>query len=208
VSRSRSQTDASAPARTDPRLDRTRKAVFQAVRELLVEEGWEAVTQNEVALRSGVGRSTVYGHWPDRNSLVLDAWDLELDYARNVALSRDLRSNLLAAMEAIRYSMIDRQGARFLIAMIARAEWDLDVQPIKKDLVERSITTLRAILIDAIARNALPSDEDPDLAIDHLCGPIVMRRLVTDQPLERPLIERLVDDYLTLARHRGEKHRG
>ncbi len=172
----------------DPRVDRTREAVLHAVRELLVEEGWEAVTQNSAARRSGVGRSTVYRHWPDRNDLVREAMDLELGHTRGLPLSGDLRTDLVTALEAIRYEMIEREGSRFLIAMVSRAEWDPDIQPVKKALVDRAVETLRSVLDGAVS--------DPSLAVAQLVGPLVMRRLVTDEVVDRGVVERVVDGFL------------
>src|ERR1700710_352929 len=110
--------------RVDPRVDRTRVAALRAVRELLIDEGWEAITQHRVAERSGVGRTTVYRHWPDRVAMVREAFELELHFTHELDLTGDLRPDLILAAEALRFEMIDRFGTRILIAMIAHAEWD------------------------------------------------------------------------------------
>ena len=185
--------------RVDPRVDRTREAVLAAVRELLIDEGWEAVTQNRVARRSGIGRSTVYRHWPDRNDLVREAMDFELGHTRDVTLTGCLHQDLIAALEAIRYEFVEREGSKFLVAMIARAEWDPDAQPVKKALVDRAIETLRAVIESAIRSGRLGRRRDPSLVVSQLVGPLVMRRLVTDEPLDSEVISLLVDDLLRSA---------
>ncbi|HTK66479.1 MAG TPA: TetR/AcrR family transcriptional regulator [Pseudonocardia sp.] len=182
--------------RLDPRVDRTREAALCAVRELLVEEGWDAVTQSQVAQRSGVGRTTVYRHWPERIDLVREAMDLELSHTRDVTLTGRLRDDLLIALEAIRYEMIEREGSKFLIAMVARSEWDPEVRELKKVLVERAIEALRRVLTTAVNDRRLAADVSVDVAVAQLVGPLVMRRLVTDEPLDQPLISGLVDDWL------------
>lgn len=182
--------------RLDPRVDRTREAALCAVRELLVEEGWDAVTQSQVAQRSGVGRTTVYRHWPERIDLVREAMDFELSHTRDVTLTGRLRDDLLIALEAIRYEMIEREGSKFLIAMVARSEWDPEVRELKKVLVERAIEALRRVLTTAVNDRRLAADVSVDVAVAQLVGPLVMRRLVTDEPLDQPLISGLVDDWL------------
>src|SRR3954451_18071153 len=57
----------------DPRARRSRAAALTAATELLVEGGPERVTHAAVAVRAGVGRATVYRHWPDQQSLLFDA---------------------------------------------------------------------------------------------------------------------------------------
>lgn len=183
--------------RVDPRVDRTREAVLRAVRELLVEEGWDSVTQNQVARRSGVGRTTVYRHWPDRTELVREAMDFELALTRDVELTGELRTDLVTALEAIRFEMIEREGSKFLIAMVARSEWDGAVQTVKKSLVDRALVGLRGVLVAAVARGDLVPGLDLDRSISQLVGPMVMHRLVTDQPLRHDLVTQLVEDFIT-----------
>jgi AcrR family transcriptional regulator len=177
-------------------VDRTREAVLRAVRELLVEEGWDSVTQNQVARRSGVGRTTVYRHWPDRTELVREAMDFELALTRDVKLSGELRMDLITALEAIRFEMIEREGSKFLIAMVARSEWDGAVQAVKKSLVDRALVGLHGVLVAAVSRGHLVADLDLERSISQLVGPMVMHRLVTDLPLGPDLVAQLVDDFI------------
>ncbi|WP_326949283.1 TetR/AcrR family transcriptional regulator [Amycolatopsis sp. NBC_01307] len=58
---------------TDPRSVRSREAILNAARELLLESGPTAVTHVQVADRAGVGRATVYRHWPQAEPLLLEA---------------------------------------------------------------------------------------------------------------------------------------
>lgn len=48
-------------------------AVLTAVRELLVEEGYQGTTVLAVARRAGVGAPTIYRRWPTKEALVEDA---------------------------------------------------------------------------------------------------------------------------------------
>ena len=54
----------------DPRQARSRKAMLDAARELLAREGPAAVTHQRVARQAGVGRATVYRHWPRPEQLI------------------------------------------------------------------------------------------------------------------------------------------
>lgn len=58
---------------TDPRSVRSREAILNAARELLLESGPTAVTHVQVADRAGVGRATVYRHWPQAEPLLVEA---------------------------------------------------------------------------------------------------------------------------------------
>ena len=57
----------------DPRFQRSQQAILSAARELLLEKGPAAVTHAQVAERAGVGRATVYRHWPRAAELLAEA---------------------------------------------------------------------------------------------------------------------------------------
>ena len=59
--------------RLDPRVSATRARVLAAVGELLEHGGVTDVTHASVARVAGVGRATVYRHWPMLDSLLVDA---------------------------------------------------------------------------------------------------------------------------------------
>lgn len=184
------------PERVDPRVDRTRIAVLTAVRELINEAGWEAVTHVKVAERSGVGRTTIYRHWPERICLVREAYELELDVTRGVELTGELRTDLLAALEAIRFEMIERGGTHILTALIAQSEFDDEVRGLKETLVRDALQVLRKILSKAIATKQLTRGVTADKAISELVGPLLMDRLVLDSPVGPKRVVELVTTFL------------
>src|SRR5262245_32775203 len=57
--------------RTDRRVNRTRRALKDALTDLIVEQGYEAVTVQDVIDRADVGRSTFYAHFLDKDDLLM-----------------------------------------------------------------------------------------------------------------------------------------
>lgn len=55
----------------DRRVLRTRKALLDALMDLILEKGYEAVTVQEIIDRANVGRSTFYAHFLDKQQLLL-----------------------------------------------------------------------------------------------------------------------------------------
>lgn len=51
--------------------DEVRSRVFAALREQLYERGFESVTLSGVAATAGLGRSSIYNHFPDRQALLV-----------------------------------------------------------------------------------------------------------------------------------------
>lgn len=67
-----------------PRISRTQKAVLDATATLLTEGGLAAATIDTIRDRSGVSKTTIYKHWPNRLSVAVDA------FAERLALDADL----------------------------------------------------------------------------------------------------------------------
>ena len=83
------------------RSRRVRRAVLDAVVELLEEGGARAVTIAEVAKRSGVNASSIYRRWRGVDALILDAaQDLSLD-AIEVADTGSLEDDLCATAVSV-----------------------------------------------------------------------------------------------------------
>ncbi|WMT40947.1 TetR/AcrR family transcriptional regulator [Paenibacillus sp. D2_2] len=54
----------------DPRVTRTRRLLMDALTELIVEEGVEAITVREIVRKAEVNRSTFYLHFRDKQNIV------------------------------------------------------------------------------------------------------------------------------------------
>src|SRR5689334_12042353 len=54
------------------RSERSRVAIVNATRELLLERGFDGTSIEAVAARAGVGKQTIYRWWPSRPTLVAD----------------------------------------------------------------------------------------------------------------------------------------
>jgi AcrR family transcriptional regulator len=58
-------------ARPDRRVARSRRALKEALTDLILEQGYESVTVQDVIDRADVGRSTFYAHFPDKDDLLM-----------------------------------------------------------------------------------------------------------------------------------------
>lgn len=58
-------------ARPDRRVARSRRALKEALTDLILEQGYESVTVQEVIDRADVGRSTFYAHFLDKDDLLM-----------------------------------------------------------------------------------------------------------------------------------------
>jgi AcrR family transcriptional regulator len=179
----------------DPRAVRSRASALAAARDILLEQGFAAVTHVAVAARSGVGRSTLYRHWPDVSDLVRDALRHHIAVAHTEPTGR-LRTDLIRELEAGRAMLHEPTTERAMRIVIERASVDPAFTEIKTALHDAGSQVLRRIVEDAKARGELPSDLDTDLALDQLFGPLFFRRLLANCTFDDDFVHRVVDGFL------------
>jgi AcrR family transcriptional regulator len=179
----------------DPRVVRTRAVVLAAARRLLVEEGPEAVTPLRIAEETGVARTTVYRHWPQRDDLLRDTLASEEPTQRTFDTG-DLRDDLIGFLEHLSRRVGRRSVGSFLAVVAERAQRDPQAAAVQRDLTKRYLQPLRERLADAAASGELPDDLDVDAAVARLAGPLIFRRLVTRQAVGARFVMSLVDTFL------------
>jgi TetR/AcrR family transcriptional regulator, regulator of autoinduction and epiphytic fitness len=193
-----------ALAEPDPRVERSRRVILEAVLDELGEVGYGAMTIEGVAARAGVGKSTIYRHWSGKLDLVEDAYRT-LKVPVEVPEAGTLRERVIGLLEQIACMVEQSTYSSCMPALIEAAEHDPQV----RDLHRRFSAERRAILVDllrnAVEEGELPSDTDPELLGDALAGPILVRRLMLYEPLDPAMVPKLVDQVLPAppARRRG-----
>jgi len=75
-----------AEQRQDQRIIRTRTRLATALLDLTLEQGYATVTIRDIVHRAGVGYATYFRHYPDKESLLIDALSIYL--AELIALIR------------------------------------------------------------------------------------------------------------------------
>ncbi len=177
----------------DPRVERSRIVILQAAVEELADVGYGGVTIEAIAARAGVGKSTIYRHWPDKLTLIADA--LETFHEQMVPDLGDLSAQDAIALlvRHVAEVVVDSTFSRCIPALIEGAERDHRV----REFHHRYSAERRRAITDLIARGVeqgeLRTGIDPELATSALLGAIFYRRLMTGQPLDPAAAAELVD---------------
>ena len=178
----------------DPRVARTRAAVRAAVRRLVHESGFEAVTHQRVAAAAGVGRASVYRHWPHRADLLLDGLaDVEPEPSSWTS-SGDLAADLERELGRLQRILNDSPFVPELLALLGRAEWDPPLRALQQRLLRQGTGGLRQALEHGVARGDLPGDLDIDEASARLAGPLFYQRLLANQTIDDAFVAAVVAD--------------
>jgi AcrR family transcriptional regulator len=177
----------------DPRVERTRARVVEAAWALMDEGGPAAITYSALAERSGVGRATLYRHWPD-----LACLGEELRSAFAARFQADLTGDLAADLENSMRTMVgilrrQAQGGS-LIAFLQRARSD----PAAREELARveQMNPVRMALRAALARGDLPQDSDLDRLSAQLLGPLLYRALMTASDVDDAFAASIVRAFL------------
>jgi len=165
----------------DPRVARSRAAALAAARELFAREGLDAVTHLRVAEASGLGRKTLYRHFPQPVDLLRAT--LSTAELPRAPLTGDLARDLRAHLESLRRALVDGPLARVVAALAERAPASAELRAARAELVREGTASLDALFEASVARGDLPSDLDRRAARAALEGPLFYAVLVLG---ERP----------------------
>jgi AcrR family transcriptional regulator len=183
----------------DPRVERTHAAVVEAACELLLVDGPSAVTHVNVAAAAGVSRSTVYNHWPTRESLLRVAIESIHDDAPTAAdLTGDLRGDLGTLFDPLARDLADDQRAAMIATMMQRVLFDPEVVAIRDEFLTEFTDMVAEVLRDGIADGALRPDLDVDQALVSLIGACLFRRFMSREPFTSAAVDQILDDFVRM----------
>jgi AcrR family transcriptional regulator len=175
----------------DPRLTRSRKAMLDAARDLLLREGPAAVTHQRVARQAGVGRATVYRHWPRPEQLMLDTMALvDLPFFREPVTP--VRPWLRRELRTLADEMALSPVAAVALAMMQSSAHSLPAE-VRDRFTATATDGMRAALALAAAEGELTAVADPQDALALLVGPLLHRTCVQGGTVSDDLIDRLID---------------
>ena len=182
----------------DPRVERSRRVILEAVLEELGEVGYGAFSIEGVATRAGVGKSTIYRHWGGKLELVEDAFHT-LKAQAHVPEDGSFRDRLVSYLEQVASFVAESTYSTCMPALIDAAERDPNVRAFHT----RFAAERRAVLVDLLGEGVkagdLPPSSDPELLADALLGPIVLRRLMFGEPCAVSEVPSLVAQILPAA---------
>jgi len=177
----------------DPRVERSRQLILAAALGELGEAGYGAFTIESVAVRAGVAKSTIYRHWPDKVSLIADAF--ETFHGQIVPHTENLpaRESLLRLLRHVAEVVVDSTFSACIPALIEGAERDPRLRAFRHRYSAQRRQSLAALISQGVADGEFRAGIDPELATQALLGPIFYRRLMTSDPFDPDHVEDLLD---------------
>jgi TetR/AcrR family transcriptional regulator of autoinduction and epiphytic fitness len=187
----------------DPRIERTRRVVRLAALEELAEAGYGSFTIESVAGRCGVARSTIYRHWPDKVTLIADAFDTLNQQPGPASRQPEApRERIRVLLTHLAEAMSDSVFARCLPALVDAAARQPELAAFLHAYNERRRGALTAAIRDAVHTGEVATTVQPELAGLALAGTIIYRRLMTAEPFDPADVDALITTVLSDAPRR------
>jgi TetR/AcrR family transcriptional regulator, regulator of autoinduction and epiphytic fitness len=177
----------------DPRIERSRQVILQAVLDELSELGYGALTIESVARRAGVGKATIYRHWPDKIALIADAFKLLQQQRDPELITGSPREKLERILRHVADVVADSPFSSCLPALIEGAERDRAVRRFHHHFQAEARKPTIELISRGIAAGDFPPRIDPEIAAFALLGAIFFCRLMTNTPFPEERVRDLID---------------
>jgi AcrR family transcriptional regulator len=187
--------DAASAARRPGRRrsEDSRDAILRAATELLLEQGYAAVTIEKIAQRAGAGKQTIYRWWPSKGDIIMESLaskaDVYIPLPDRGSWAADLRGLLDDSFALAR----SPQLGELLRALMVEAQLDPAFgERFRSEFLERRRAAVATLVERARRRGDLPAMLTAGFAADVVFGVLWYRLLAVPQPFDRRLTNRLV----------------
>jgi len=175
-----------------PRSESARQAILGAANDLLVRDGFAAVTMEAIAAEAGVGKATLYRWWPGKAAVVMDAFLAATGPCAPFPDTGCLVEDLRGQMRALAQAFSGRAGT-VMRGVLAEAQSDPEAAEAFRTryLAPRRAET-RRVLERARSRGQICPHADLETAADALYGPLYYRLTAGHAPLDAAFVDALL----------------
>lgn len=188
-----------------PRSERADKAIIDATLALLVEKGGIAgVSIEAVAARAGVGKTTIYRRWPNKEALIIDAL-AALKEPFPEPRGESARDDLVAIARAFISDKTDKNRLDCYWHIIGGAERYPELMSrFTREVVEPRRDVIRMVLRRGIASGELRADLDVEVTLWLVMGALAQRaRAVGVGPVPEDFAAKVIDALMAGIGARG-----
>ncbi|MFG6196613.1 TetR/AcrR family transcriptional regulator [Nonomuraea sp. JJY05] len=178
-----------------PRSEKAEKAIIEATLDLIGEGmGVSDLSIEAIASRAGVGKTTIYRRWSNKEDLVVDAL-ATLKAPVPSLTGTSVRDDLISLLEAMRSeSGVARNRCVMKIAMSEADRYPQLMDRFVKRAIEPRRQAMRAVIERGIANGELRADLDVSMGMAVLSGTMLwFTKWGPDGDLAPDLAERVVD---------------
>lgn len=181
------------------RSARIREAVLRAALRELSETGWDALSVERIAERSGVHKTTIYRRWGSADRVALEALLKRGSEGIPIPDTGDVRLDLIALCQSIAVSISEPIGRSVAGAAIGAAD-SSSIRTVADAFWSERFEQAGSIVTNAVDRGQLPADASPDRIIEGIAAPVWFRVMVSRVQVTDSWLSEVVDSALETAR--------
>src|SRR5580704_14952762 len=185
---------------TDPRVVVSRERILTATLDLLTEAGLGGLTIDDVSKRSGVAKTTIYRHWSNRNSLIVDACLRMTDGDEEPPDTGSLEGDVKVILTNLAELLVTARWSSILPSIVDAAERDPEIAEVHSRLQRWHAAPLRAVLERAVLRGEISPEVDLSAIAAALRGPLYFRRWFSRDPIDDSFVNLIVQSVLAGVR--------
>lgn len=178
-----------------PRSEKAERAILEATLDLIGEGiGVSELSIEAIAARAGVGKTTIYRRWSNKEDLVVDALATLKAPVPDLP-GKSVRDDLVTMLEVMRNEAGHvRTRCVMNIAMSESDRFPHLFERFRKIAIDPRRAAIKAILARGVATGELRSDLDVDLAMATLSGSMIYQtKWGGGEELDEGLSERIID---------------
>lgn len=156
-----------------------------------MEVGYDRMSIDEVAVRAGVHKTTVYRRWATKPELVSEAVRLQTEENVPIPDTGTVLGDLQALAAEVVANIGSDGGSRRSRSIVAAAATSDDLTTTLYAFWAQRLAASMTVVERAVERGELPQDSDANLIIETLVGPIWLRLLLTGETIDDDLAQRL-----------------
>ncbi|WP_071394298.1 TetR/AcrR family transcriptional regulator [Bacillus tuaregi] len=179
-----------------PRSAASETAILNATVDLLEESGYEALTIEAIAQRAGVGKSTIYRWWPNKASVVFDAFLTSTETSLYFLEHSTFRDNFRQQLQSLA-TILNSALGRTVVGLVAGSGEDSEIAVAfhKEFLKSRREDAIR-VIERAIVEAEIQYTTNMEIIADMFYGPIYYRLLIQKKVVDSTFIDTLLDQVM------------
>lgn len=179
-----------------PRSEAAKKAILQAVIQLLEETSYSDLTIESIANVAGVGKATIYRWWTHKTFLVLDAFLLTVETNLKFHENTTFRENFRQHLNTLS-AMLNSSLGRTIVSLVAESGADSELaNKFTSEYLKPRREQSRKLLQAAIDNGEIQPSINLDIVLDMFYGPVYFRILIYKKDVDSTYIDSLIEQVM------------
>lgn len=179
--------------------------ILRAALAELGEAGYGRFAIERVAARAGVGKSTIYRHWPNKLALIADAFQTFHEQEDPDLTGGTARERVVRVIRHVAEVVAGSTFSDCFPALVEAAERDRALRRFHHHFQIEARKPLIAIIAEGIAAGEFPPRADAELAAVALLGTIFYGRLMSGEIFDPARAETLIETVLGQHGRAGDR---